>query len=118
MRFQTSSLNSGETSASKNAFTRWINTRQGPPGQIGLRSFQEKMVVVAHQREGMNPKPASLAGLRLRQGADKGGPVRVVPHDPLSTISARHHVIEGSWKFHPHRSRHSSFSNARSSVCQ
>ena len=34
--------------------------------------------------------------------------------DRLSPISARHYVIEGSWKFHPHRSRHSQFSSALS----
>ncbi len=78
-----------------------------PPRQIRLRRLQEKMVVVAHQRKGMNAKPASLAG--FRQGAHKACPIRVIPHDRLPTIPARHHMIKRSRKLQPHRSRHSRF---------
>ncbi len=77
------------------------------PGKVRLRSFQQKMVAVGHQHEGVNPKTAPLA--RFGQRAHEGLPVRVVPHYGLPAIATRHHMIKRSLKFHPHRSRHPPF---------
>jgi hypothetical protein len=60
--------------------------------EIRLRSFQEQMVVITHQRIRMNPKPRPLANLSKR--SQKGLPVFVIENNIPSPIAPRHHMIK------------------------
>jgi hypothetical protein len=60
--------------------------------EIRLRSFQEQMVVITHQRIRMNPKPRPLANLSQR--SQKGLPVFVIENNIPSPIASRHYMIK------------------------
>jgi hypothetical protein len=61
--------------------------------EIRLRSFQEQMVVITHQRIRMNPEPRPLANLSQR--SQKGLPVFVIENNITSPITPRHYMIKG-----------------------
>jgi hypothetical protein len=61
--------------------------------EIRLRRFQEKMVVITHQRIRMNPKTRPLANLSQR--SQKSLPVFVIENNIPSPIAPRHYMIKG-----------------------
>jgi hypothetical protein len=62
--------------------------------EIRLRSFEEQMVVITHQRIRMNPKTRPLANLSQR--SQKSLPVFVIENNIPSPIAPRHYMIKGT----------------------
>jgi len=58
--------------------------------QVGVGSFQDLVIVVAHQAEGVNLPAGFLA--RLGQGFDEILPVHIIEENVLATISTAHHA--------------------------
>lgn len=66
------------------------------PGQIRLRGFQQKMVVVVHQAIGM-AEPAE-ASHRLGQDRQPGLAIRVIARDPLAGVAPTGNMVDGVGK--------------------
>src|SRR3954466_483654 len=72
--------------------TKSYSDRSGHPGnQVGIRGFQDQMVMVAHQAKRMDLPIGLLTGLGQR--LEEVVPVHIVEEDVVALVAAAHHVI-------------------------
>ena len=75
--------------------------------QIGLRRFQNQVIVVAHQAIRMDLPIGLLTCLRER--LDEILPVHVIQIDRFPTVASAHHVVHGAGVFNAELSWHGEF---------
>ena len=75
-----------------------------PIHKIRLRSFQQQMEMISHQRPRMNPPPS--AGANLSQPSNENLPVINILKNDLPTIAACHDVVASAWVLETKRSSH------------
>ncbi len=75
-----------------------------PATQAGVRRFDEKMVVVAHQAVRMTDPAVPLDN--VTDDLQEAGPIAVAEGDPVPRIATTGDVIERTFVAQPQRSRH------------
>lgn len=75
-----------------------------PSDQIGLRSFNEQVVVIAHKHLGMDPPTGHHAG--LRQSGEEEPPVIIVMENRFAPVATRHQVVKCTGKLDPKTAWH------------
>ncbi len=74
------------------------------PDQIGLRCFQQQVVVVVHKAKGVEP-PALLLDF-FREQFNKTVAILVIEENRLAAIAAGGDVVDSSGKFETQRAGH------------
>ena len=66
--------------------------------QIRTRRLQDKVIVVAHQREGVEPYVVLV--YVLLEGGQESLPIPVIPVDVAPVVAPRGNVIDGARELH------------------
>jgi hypothetical protein len=75
-----------------------------PCYQIGLRSAQHQMIVIAHQNPRIN-KPSGLFA-SFTKGLNEHPAILVASDNTLSAVTSRHHMVDRALKLDSDLSRH------------
>ena len=74
--------------------------------QVGLGCFDEQVIVVGHERPGVDAPPGARTG--LGQGVQEEATVVIIEKNRLPPVPTGHDVVEGTREFQAKTARHES----------